>query len=162
MFLLGDIKLRMVQRKKWNPEGMNTAIESIRNKEMGSYKASRIFVICLPPHTSHKTQPYDKVFMGPPKTFYWQEIEKWLRSNPGRLSPSTKLGSYSENTSSLQQARQRLMAAGRQAFPFNTHFFRSCAKYFRWVHTLYARVEEILLASLVRDKHCVVLCLYPL
>jgi hypothetical protein len=38
-------------------------------------------------------------------------------------------------------------------FPFNMHFFRSCAKYFRLVHTLYARMEEILLASLVKNKH---------
>jgi hypothetical protein len=30
-------------------------------------------------------QPLDKAFMGPPKIFYCQEIEKWLRSNPGRF-----------------------------------------------------------------------------
>jgi len=28
-------------------------------------------------------QPLDKAFMGPLKTFYCQEIEKWLRSHPG-------------------------------------------------------------------------------
>ena len=33
----------MVQRKKWDPERMEAAIEAIRNKEMGSYKASRVF-----------------------------------------------------------------------------------------------------------------------
>ena len=33
----------MAQRKKWDPERMNKAIEAIRNKEMGSYKASRVF-----------------------------------------------------------------------------------------------------------------------
>jgi len=33
----------MAQRKKWDPERMNAAIEALRNKEMGSYKASRIF-----------------------------------------------------------------------------------------------------------------------
>jgi hypothetical protein len=30
-------------------------------------------------------QPLDKAFMGPPKTFYCQETEKWLCSNPGRF-----------------------------------------------------------------------------
>jgi hypothetical protein len=30
----------MAQRKKWNPERMKAAIEAMRNKEMGSYKAS--------------------------------------------------------------------------------------------------------------------------
>ena len=29
--------------EKWDPEKMETAIEAIRNKEMGSYKASRVF-----------------------------------------------------------------------------------------------------------------------
>jgi hypothetical protein len=33
----------MAQGKKWDPERMKTAIEAIRNKEMGSYKASRGF-----------------------------------------------------------------------------------------------------------------------
>jgi len=33
----------MVQRKKWDPKRMKAAIEAIRNKEMGSYKASRVF-----------------------------------------------------------------------------------------------------------------------
>jgi hypothetical protein len=33
----------MAQRKKWDPEKMKTAIEALRNKDMGDYKASRIF-----------------------------------------------------------------------------------------------------------------------
>jgi len=33
----------MAQRKNWDPERMEAAIEAIRNKEMGSYKASRVF-----------------------------------------------------------------------------------------------------------------------
>jgi hypothetical protein len=35
----------MAQRKKWDPERMNTAFEAIRNKEMGSYKASGVFSV---------------------------------------------------------------------------------------------------------------------
>jgi hypothetical protein len=33
----------MAQRKKWVPKRMKAAIEAIRNKEMGSYKESRLF-----------------------------------------------------------------------------------------------------------------------
>ena len=33
----------MAERKKWDPEKMKTAIEALRNKDMGDYKASRIF-----------------------------------------------------------------------------------------------------------------------
>jgi len=42
-YLLGYIMLQMAQRKKWDPGRMKAAIEAIRNKEMGSYKASRVF-----------------------------------------------------------------------------------------------------------------------
>jgi hypothetical protein len=33
----------MTRRKKWDPERMTAAIEAMRYKEMGSYKASRFF-----------------------------------------------------------------------------------------------------------------------
>jgi hypothetical protein len=33
----------MAQRKNWDPERMKAAIEAVRNKEMGSKKASRVF-----------------------------------------------------------------------------------------------------------------------
>ena len=40
---MGYVILQMAQRKKWDPERVKKAIEAIRNKEMGSYKASRVF-----------------------------------------------------------------------------------------------------------------------
>jgi len=43
LLLLGYIILQMAQRKKWDPERMKAAIEAIRNREMGSCKASRVF-----------------------------------------------------------------------------------------------------------------------
>jgi hypothetical protein len=67
------------------PLMMKATIETMSSKEMGSYKASRVFIICLPPHNSHPMKPLDKALMGSPKTFCCQEIEKWLRSNPWRL-----------------------------------------------------------------------------
>jgi hypothetical protein len=33
----------MTRRKKWDPERMKATTEAMRNKEMGSYKASRFF-----------------------------------------------------------------------------------------------------------------------
>jgi len=41
--LLGYIILQIAQRKTWGPERKKAAIEAIRNKEMGSYRASRVF-----------------------------------------------------------------------------------------------------------------------
>jgi hypothetical protein len=49
----------MAQRKKWDPERMKKAIAAIRNKEKGSYKASRIFNV---PQTTleHNVQDWQK------------------------------------------------------------------------------------------------------
>ena len=55
-------------------------------------RENRVDIICLPSHSSHKIQPLDKAFMGPLKTFYCQEIEKWLRSNPGRVVTVYQIG----------------------------------------------------------------------
>jgi len=43
LLLLGYIILQKAQRKKWDPERMKAAIKVIRNREMGSYKASKFF-----------------------------------------------------------------------------------------------------------------------
>jgi hypothetical protein len=43
LLLLCYIILQMPQRKKWDPERMKAAVKAIRNREMGSYKASRFF-----------------------------------------------------------------------------------------------------------------------
>jgi len=73
-------------------------------------------IICLPPHSSHKMHPLDKALMGPLKTFCCQEIEKWLRSHPGKVVAVYKLANYLVmHTSELQWAKWRLMASGRQA-----------------------------------------------
>jgi hypothetical protein len=53
--------------KKMGPRRMKATIEAMSSKEMGSYKAFRVFIICVPPHSSHKIQPLDKAFKGPPE-----------------------------------------------------------------------------------------------
>ena len=40
---------------------------------------------CLPLHCSHRMQPLVVSFMKPLSTYYDQELEKWLRNNPGRI-----------------------------------------------------------------------------
>jgi len=43
-------------------------------------------------------QPLDKAFMVSLKTFYSQEIEKWLRSHPGRVVTVYQIGELFGNT----------------------------------------------------------------
>jgi len=35
----------MAQRNKWDPERLKAAIETMRNRDMGRYKASRVFYV---------------------------------------------------------------------------------------------------------------------
>jgi len=35
--------LQVAPRKKWDPERMKAAVKAMRNEEIGSYKASRVF-----------------------------------------------------------------------------------------------------------------------
>jgi hypothetical protein len=107
-------------KKKMAPRRMKAAIEAMSSKETGSYKASRVFIICLPLHRNHKMQPLDKAFMGARKYSIAKKLKNGSVQTQGNSSPSTKLANCSENTSKLQQARQWLMAAGRQAFSLVT------------------------------------------
>jgi hypothetical protein len=58
--------------------------------------------------------------MGPRKHFIAKNLKNDSVQTQGDSPPSTKLVNCSENTSKLQQAQQRLMAAGRQAFSLVT------------------------------------------
>jgi hypothetical protein len=54
-------------------------------------------IICIPPHSSHKMQPLDNAFLEP-MIFYCQEIEKWLRSHPGRVVTVYQIGELFRNS----------------------------------------------------------------
>jgi hypothetical protein len=91
---------------------MKAAIEAtMSSKEMGSYKASTVFIICLPPHSAHKMYPLDNVFMGLPKKIFAKIFKSDSVQTQGDSSSPTKLANCAENTSKLKQTRQRLMAA---------------------------------------------------
>jgi hypothetical protein len=83
---------------------MQVAIEATSSKEMDSYKASRVLIICLPPHSSHKMLPLDKAFTGPRKHSIANKLKNDSVQTQGDSSQSTKLANCSENTSKLQQA----------------------------------------------------------
>lgn len=45
----------------------------------------KVIVFCLPPHTTHLTQPLDKGCFGPLKMFWREECQNYLHTNPGRV-----------------------------------------------------------------------------
>ena len=44
-----------------------------------------VVVLCLPPNTTHKTQPLDKGVFGPLKQAWREECHSYIQSNPGKV-----------------------------------------------------------------------------
>lgn len=88
-------------------------------------RENNISLVCLPPHSTHKIQPLDVAFMGPFKTYYCQEIEKWLRENPGRtISPyqiASLMGKAYLRTASMEVSTHGFEKGG--IMPFDRHIF---------------------------------------
>ena len=47
--------------------------------------AEDIIIFCLPPHSSHLTQPLDKGCFGPLKSYWRHECHNYIVSNPGKV-----------------------------------------------------------------------------
>ena len=45
----------------------------------------KVIVFCLPPNTTHLTQPLDKGIFGPLKTYWHQECQTFMGQNPGKV-----------------------------------------------------------------------------
>lgn len=45
---------------------------------------NHITILTLPPHSSHQIQPLDRVFFGPLKSLYANEVNKWHTRHPGQ------------------------------------------------------------------------------
>ena len=82
-------------------------------------------MLSIPPSTSHRLQPLDRTFFGPLKTYYNQEIEKWLLNHPGRtVSYFDMVGIF--NKAYLRSADVQKAAKGFECtgiVPFNSHIF---------------------------------------
>jgi hypothetical protein len=44
-----------------------------------------VIVFCLPPNTTHLTQPLDKGAFGPLKTYWHEECQRYMSKNPGKV-----------------------------------------------------------------------------
>lgn len=48
---------------------------------------NHVTIVSIPPHSSHKTQPLDKTFMGPLKTYYSEYVGQFLRHSERPVGP---------------------------------------------------------------------------
>lgn len=53
---------------------------------VGLARENHVVIISLPPHSTHKLQPFDKTFMGSLKANCSEEIRQWIHHNHRPLS----------------------------------------------------------------------------
>ncbi|KAG8223667.1 hypothetical protein J437_LFUL001775 [Ladona fulva] len=97
-----------------------------RNLEVINFaRDNHTIMACLPPHSTHRMQPLDVAFMKPFKTYYNQEIQKWLSCNEGRIVTQyevTKLmGKAYVRAATISNAISGFRATG--IYPFDDSIF---------------------------------------
>jgi hypothetical protein len=88
-------------------------------------RANGVAIVCLPPHSTHKMQPLDVSFMSPFKTYYGQEIERWLKQHGNRIVTTYQIGELMGNAY-LQAARVQVAVNGFRKtglYPCNRNIF---------------------------------------
>jgi hypothetical protein len=88
-------------------------------------RANHVTLVCLPPHTSNKTQPLDVSFMKPFKSYYSSAIETWMDSHEGRVVTHFQVADLFcqayERAATMAVARHGFAATG--IMPFNRDIF---------------------------------------
>ena len=72
----------------------------------------KVIVFCLPPHSTHQTQPLDKGAFSPLKRYWAEECHKFLSANPGKVITHYQFGAIFHN------ARRRAMTPSNIAAGF--------------------------------------------
>lgn len=84
-----------------------------------------IHLLTIPPHSSHRIQPLDRCYFKPLKTFYADECDKWLMTNPGRqithFQVAKILGRAYERCSTMDKGVKAFEACG--IYPINKNVF---------------------------------------
>ena len=81
-----------------------------------------LFLLSLPPHTTHKLQPLDRAVFKPLKSYFNNACQKWMRNHPGRRIQIENLGelfreSYLKSAT-LENAVSSFQTSG--IVPFNS------------------------------------------
>ena len=86
----------------------------------------RVIIFCLPPHSSHETQPLDKGPFAPLKSAWKEVCQKFLQENPGKVV-SRFTFSKLFNDAWTQSMGMRNVQAGFRCtgiYPFNRDIFK--------------------------------------
>lgn len=87
-------------------------------------RKNNVVIISIPPHTSHKTQPLDRTFMGPLKAYYSSEVRKFLRDKKRAVElrdVGALFGSAYKNAARYDIAENGFKCTG--IYPVNRNIF---------------------------------------
>ena len=90
----------------------------------------QIIVFCLPPHTTHLTQPLDKGCFGPLKMYWREECQNYVACNPGRVVTRYQFSELFSRAWYKGMSMSNIMSGFRITgiFPFNRHALRPCSE----------------------------------
>lgn len=82
-----------------------------------------VIIFCLPPHTTHLTQPLDKGCFGPLKMCWREECKKYLSDNPGRVITRFQFSELFGRAWMRGMSMKNVIAGFHTTgiFPFNRH-----------------------------------------
>ena len=110
-----------------------TDIRATLNFEPGFVKKAaeeQVIVFCLPPHTTHLTQPLDKGCFGPPKIYWREECQDYIASNPGKVVTRFHFSQLFSWACYRGMTMHNIITGFRitGVFPFNRHALRPSDK----------------------------------
>jgi len=90
----------------------------------------QVIVLCLPPHTTHLTQPLDKGCFGLLKMYWREECQSCITCNPGRVVTRYQFSELFSRAWHEGMSMSNIMSGFRITgiFPFNRHALRPCSE----------------------------------
>ncbi|XP_030764839.1 uncharacterized protein LOC115889065 [Sitophilus oryzae] len=88
-------------------------------------KENGVIVFCFPAHCSHHVQPLDVGFFRPLHTYFDQEIQLWLRQNPGKAVTQFKIAGLLNQAHLKSAVPSNAINSFKKTgiHPFNPHVF---------------------------------------
>lgn len=88
-------------------------------------KENGVIVFCFPAHCSHHVQPLDVGFFRPLHTYFDQEIQLWLRQNPGKAVTQFKIAGLLNQAYLKSAVPSNAINSFKKTgiHPFNPHVF---------------------------------------
>ena len=109
-------RYEVIMGKLLKPNGID-GHESHRAAELDNYcEANKIIPLCLPPQSSHLTQPLDVGFFGPLKHAYGDEINKFSRASINHITKNDFLVAFQAEYFKANTAKQYQRRLPRSRF----------------------------------------------